>query len=176
MSSKFIDGPIFKYSILVPNYLSLSKQQSILCSGNILTECASHQFIASLLQMHHFLPCFRILEMDPINVSSLPTQIMSEFVRRGCWRDSRRGRGFSPGCRVLLSDCPDVCCTQQHVGQQMALTPSRFQWHAEGSFPENRASTLVVASCHLWCLPKPLHHHMDHSYARPSQAWISAPG
>lgn len=69
-------------------------------------ECAGHQFTASLLQMHHFLPCFRILEMDPINISSLPTQVTSRFVGRGCRSDSGGGKSFSPGSCVPLSDGP----------------------------------------------------------------------
>lgn len=156
----------------------MSKQQSILHSGNTLMEHASHQFIASLLQMHPFLPCFRILEMDPVNISSLPTQIMSRFIGRGCWSDCGGGRGFLswfpciplrlPLQRAARSSMWDTRWHSPHP------TPSRFQWHSEGSFPENCASTLGVASCHLWCLPKPLHH--SHSCALSRQARISAPG
>lgn len=56
----------------------------------------------------------------------------------------------------------------------MVLTPSKFQQHPEGSFPEKSAGTLWVASPSLWYLPKLLHQQVGHGCALSNEAWISA--
>lgn len=152
MSWIFVASPIFKYSILGPNYLNLSKNRA---SYTVATHLSRLPVISlSLFQIHPFLPCFIILERDRANIS-LPTHTMLVFVGRGCWRNCGGGSGFSSSwswflCALLIAP---AMCSGQHVGHQMALTPSRFQWPSEGSCPEKAAGTQGVPSCSLWYLP-----------------------
>lgn len=108
-------------------------------------EHASHQFIASLLQMHPFLPCFRILEMDPVNISSLPTQIMPRFIGRGCWSDCGGGRGF-------FSWFP---CIPLRLPLQRAARSSMWdtRWHSPQPTPADSNGTQRAASQRIVLAP-----------------------
>ena len=46
---------------------------------------------------------YEIMNLDPVNISSLPPGKMLSFFSRGCWRDPGEGRRVSlPGYGVLL--------------------------------------------------------------------------
>lgn len=58
--------------------------------------------------------CCKIINMDPVNISSLPTGKMLSFVGRGCWEDPGGERRVSPPgsplgfCNALIQWIPTI--------------------------------------------------------------------
>lgn len=92
-------------------------------------QCASYQYIASQLQIHHCLPCFVILELDPVNTSPLSAGTMLGFVNRRRQSPVRHHRGRAFSFWFLCNSCSPGVAANNIWETQRCSASSELHWH-----------------------------------------------